>query len=532
MITPQVSHALARRLIWISDSARFNGIHILGGPGSGKSWLMARVICWLDFLRQVPLVVLDPTGGTWASLCAKILRLPEAQQKQAWRRVVYIDMGGRGTHVVPFPLYYRREGDSLATVAQRYLEVVRRMDPALMQASVEGMNAVSRLATYTGMILAALGFQITEAFDLIRAPERWQARFAQARELYPEVQPAIAFFREFVDWPPELRARRADAFLIKLMPFEVEPRMAAMFGGVTGAIDWEEVVSMKKTVILDASHEVNPERRRLKLLWVFLSFVEFLKLRGVAGRLQPVSFVIDEVTQLLGYGSAEHALLAIDLEELVSVIARNFGVWLTISHQSLAQVDGHIRTALMQMGTQVVGVSPNPDDALYLARQFTSYSPHLVKKTEPVWMGVADPNVMHAVSVPTIIDRRAVEYSPDEQFLLAANAFGSLRRFQFLVRTAVREGDLPGRLRRMSIEHVDRNQFPDYRLVAEVERRLMARQGVPVEAVLAEISTRLKRHEPAKKQVAAGATMKEDAHAVPLYTPVEEDEEEILREEA
>ena len=135
---------------------------------------------------------------------------------------------------------------------------------------------------------------------------------------------------------------------------------------------------------------MNPERRRLKLLWSFLSLVEYLKSRGIQGREQPVSLMIDEVTQLAGYGHAEQALLLLDLEELVSVISRNMGVWLTVAHQSLAQLDPRLVNVLMQMGTQIIGVTPNPDDALYLARQFTTYDPYLVKKHEPVWMGMPD----------------------------------------------------------------------------------------------------------------------------------------------
>ena len=52
-----------RKLIWLSDTARLNGIHVMGGPGSGKSRLAGRSICWLDFARGIPLITIDPTGG-------------------------------------------------------------------------------------------------------------------------------------------------------------------------------------------------------------------------------------------------------------------------------------------------------------------------------------------------------------------------------------------------------------------------------------------------------------------------------------
>jgi hypothetical protein len=134
-----------------------------------------------------------------------------------------------------------------------------------------------------------------------------------------------------------------------------------------------------------------------------------------------------------------------------------------------------------------------------------------------------------------------VEYTPEEQLLLVANRLRELHRFEFLVRTATREGDMTGRLRQMSIANLDRNQFPDYALVAEVERRLMARDGVPVQALLAEITARLKRPEPAPKPGSGAATMKGYAHPLPTspqpsspeaHHTTEDEDDETLREKA
>ena len=41
-----VSNHLVGRAAWLGDDARRNGIHLLGGPGSGKSRALGRLLGW------------------------------------------------------------------------------------------------------------------------------------------------------------------------------------------------------------------------------------------------------------------------------------------------------------------------------------------------------------------------------------------------------------------------------------------------------------------------------------------------------
>ena len=41
-----VSENLLPRVAWFSDATRRNGIHLLGGPGSGKSRALGRLLAW------------------------------------------------------------------------------------------------------------------------------------------------------------------------------------------------------------------------------------------------------------------------------------------------------------------------------------------------------------------------------------------------------------------------------------------------------------------------------------------------------
>src|ERR687896_173490 len=55
-----------------------------------------------------------------------------------------------------------------------------KSNPDLFHAQVLGWPPLHRIGVYTGMVLTALGYQITEAEDLLRRPEQWESQFAEA----------------------------------------------------------------------------------------------------------------------------------------------------------------------------------------------------------------------------------------------------------------------------------------------------------------------------------------------------------------
>jgi hypothetical protein len=452
--------------------------------GAGKSRWLGRVLAWQLLLHRIPTIVIDPTGGVVDNFLDKLIRLPREYQEQLWPRVIYVDMSGKGAYTVPFPLYYRlADRDSLYDIAQRYIEVVERLDPYLKTASVQGLNAIIALGTYSGMLLAALGYQITEAQDLIRRPEAWDGRLERALSISPEVKPAVEFLRSFGDLKPDARSRRSESFLSKIQPFIAEPTMAAMFGAAEPGVSWQQVVDGGQIVLLDFRDELNATRRRFKLLWCFRTLVDFFKLRGVAGRNHPVGLVIDEVTQLLGFGAVEHSVMAEDIEELTSVVARNYGVYLAIAHQNLPQLcSERIQKALMAMGIQMIGVQTDPESAQYLASYFVRYQPLKVKRYERVWMS--------DLAGAYVVDLRPIEFTPEEQTLLNSYTFMELGQFEFLVRAPKQEGNLQASLQPLSIGRLDQGLYPDQEMVIQARKLLMKRGWRPVRTVLAEISAR------------------------------------------
>ncbi|CAN5820214.1 hypothetical protein BH24BAC1_BH24BAC1_38520 [soil metagenome] len=481
-------------LQYLTTSALKQGIHVMAGPGAGKSRWLGRVPAWMALIRQEPLVVIDPTGLVIDNLLDKIVRLPLEVQQQLYPRLAYIDAGAQDD-VVPTPLYYRQsKTDTLFEIANRLPSVFERQDPALANAPILGFNALQECAIYAGQIAAALGRQLDFVVDLIDHPGKHKLLLRELLAEHPELQPAVTYFRELMDpTSAKLREKRTGSFKNKLLPFLADPTMLATFAGTKKRLSWQKVIRQRKAVLIDLRQERDPDRRQFKMIWYLKTFTDYIKYRGMAGRGEEVTLILDEISDMLGQRTKEgNSILAEDLEERVTRLGRNFGVNVIVAHQNLSQLDERIQNVLMQMGTQIIGVLPNPDDAVRVARQFLVYDPYWVKKTERVWMKFDPLPILTYFGVselprPKVIDYKFIEFTPEEQLLFLVNKLQSLGRCRFLTKTATGEGDLRGALKKLSIERLDQNQYPNEHILAPLRRQLAQRDGVPVETLLAEI---------------------------------------------
>jgi hypothetical protein len=476
----------------IPASARARGIVCIGAPGVGKSRLFGRRLVWDAYLLEQPQVVFDPIGATIDNFLDTVIRHLPYLTKDAGetdtKRIVYVDMSGRDGYILPFPLYYRLGTErSLWEIAERYLQVIKKNDPSLVTRPIMGWPPLHKVGVYAGMVLTALGYQITEAESLLLHPEQWEARFQQAEARYPTVTRAVSYFRdEYLHLRKSERERVTNPLLDKIFTLSLDQRWRAMFGAREPGITWNEIEKKRQTVLLDFRHVVDTDMRRFQLLWVFSYLYAWIKTRGRSP--QPFGVVIDEFVALTQKVEQGENPVAVELSEFIQQYMRQHQIWLTIGLQSPLQLDAQLQQTVLSLGTYLFGQATTFDAAQLLASAMFLRDPYRVKHYR--WRSVR-------VSPREWAVQEEPEFMPlHEQRELFAQRLMKLKQFQFLLRPAKSEGEITTDVFPISIRTVDLDQetgklhFPHRELLIELRATLAARSGTPVDVLIKEQEAR------------------------------------------
>jgi hypothetical protein len=493
---------LAPRSAHPSRKRRVMGLYLLAGRGTGKSRMLGRKIAFGDFLAGTPQVIFDPVGTTIDNFLDKVLGFlaehPQLAPDGVLERIVYCDLSGKDGVITPWPLYYKLDTErSLLEIAERYLQTIIKSNPDLFHAQVLGWPPLHRIGDYSGIVLAALGYQITEAEELLDNPEAWEAAglFAKAEQVSPEAKRAVAYFRnKYIPMREADRARLTTPFLDKIFTFSLDDTFRAMFGATEPGIKWDEVVQKKQTVLPDFRHEQDEEMLRFKMLWAFDYLYSWIKTRGRQDD-NPFGVIIDEFAHMTQKVVDAANPLAKDLDTFINVYMRQHTIWFTAAHQELYQIDEQLRNTLLSLGTYILGGTSSMESARTLADALFSRDPWWVKYWRPVY----EPRPYWARSRPDDYEPpKEPEFMPlEEQTELFAQRIKNLGRFQFLLRPAVAEGHIGSAVLRLSIQDEDRDkatgeyQFPDSALIQRLRRALAKQSGIPIARLLKEQESRV-----------------------------------------
>jgi hypothetical protein len=433
------------------DDLRLLTTHIVADVGSGKSTLLGRGIAFLDFLRGMPVVLLDNGDGI-DNFLHKFLRAPKAFREANWQRIRYVPLGGLDDYVVPMPLYYRLGDEESSIIAERFVDTIITMNPALQNAQVQGEGAIRDIALPVGIELVQRGWQITEL--------------------------------------PRLADKIAPTLRVQLFPFLENRTNRAIYAADKPGIDWHEVIAKRQIVLLDYRQM---ERPQFALAWVLDMFLKFMQHRGTYQT--PISVIIDELAALKTAQRIANVAFHERWQNILKNIARHHQLWMVLAHQYMGQFDEAMQDLLLSIDTQIIGKTNSIETANTLSRQLTRVDPYKVKrlreqirpKLEQNFDGVSVTRSLFGVQ-EQMVTHEPVEFSISEQLLAGAYDFLNLNRLEFRVYGTPWMG---GEVSIKEVEDVSDLHTPGMQQVlAAVRHKLVERDGRKVTDVLAEIQKR------------------------------------------
>jgi len=466
------------------------GIFIASTRGTGKSTLLGKHIAFSDFHRPtlaecVPVVIIDPVGGTIDNFLDKIAQEDSKTRKKLFERVRYVRISGLDGRVTPWPIFSEiYKGERYSSRAQRLIDVIARVDEDLRTRPMLGMNALSPIAKAAGIVLCALGLGVTEMLSLVSDPKNWEDKLRLVEAEYPE---AVARLRALGALSERDRDMQTSSLRAKLSYFELDGNYRAMFGAITGGINWKEVLDQKLAVLLDFGDIANKELKRFCLLLVYHSFMTYLKHRGAGYEKEPVSFIVDELSDVVG--SKDDELLTQDIDELVNRISRSHGIWFTLATQELFQLPPQIADTVLSAGTVIFGQTSQPAAAEKIARRYYRYDPDWIKKSRSRLGKVPHGMGRFRYDTLEIVGTDDTAFTMAEQINQHAQELLELRKGHFLIGQSLREGELPTRLDPFTTNHLDTRK-PNQKLMVSLRRELMQRDGIREQKLLREIRQR------------------------------------------
>lgn len=482
----------------LEDKYRAGGIHMVAGKGSGKSWTLGRNLAYGDVIRYIPTILIDPEGKTIDYFLDKINQLPSAERDAIIARIRYIDMLGRDGYVTPFPLLcHQSNDDTLQDIAARYIDAIEITDPSLKEgAPVQGMNSVRPLGTSLGMLLYALGLQITEADELLQNISKYEERLENLakHDSTGSLSRAIKYVKEF-------GKSQSMIFRGKSTNFVLDPINRAIFSASQQGIDWGEVVSKRLVVLIDISNK-RPNRfiQAFKMYWVLESLVSYIRETGHT-RKTPISVIIDEISTM--YNAADN-VVSDALNNLSNVVARNNNMWLTLAHQEMYQFEEMAQNTLMSMDFQILGRTSSSETALMYARLYNPVDPNRVKRTENVWVSSPDnfdaygpygENLtFHNGTKHKVIEQKPIPYTFEEQHLLNSYKYRNLKQHEYY-------GRFPpfNTVEKISTLPYNPRADIDTEKIRELKMKLAKQYGRKIEDIEAEIEARLNPPDPPAK---------------------------------
>jgi hypothetical protein len=331
------------RRIGLSIADARQHLHVIGPTGTGKSTLLANLICQ-DIESGRGVVLVEPKGDLVQEVLA---RIPPARLDD----VVVLDPGATDSPVGLNPLLAR--GRSPEVVADHVLAVFHGLYSANWGPRMQDILHASLLT------LARRGDASLCALPALLTNPAVRRRLRAGIDDPIALEPFWAWFEGISE--PE-RQQAIAPVLNKLRPFLLRKSVRTIVGQVEPRFRIDEVFSRRKVVLVSlAKGLIGPEAAALlgALFMAELWQAILGRARLPVERRQTVTVYADEFQ--------DYVHLPTDMADALAQ-ARGLGVGLTLAHQHLAQLPGNLKAAVLANARSRVCFQLAGEDAQLMAR--------------------------------------------------------------------------------------------------------------------------------------------------------------------
>jgi hypothetical protein len=241
--------------------------------------------------------------------------------------------------------------------------------------------------------------------------------------------------------------------------------------------------------------------KELKLFWVWNSLMEYIQSRGAGGRYKPpLAVVIDELSYFVRGQQLNTEVITEEFREFVQVRRRNANVLVTCATQERSELPREMQSVSLQLPSHLYGATANPETALENANRWFRKEPKRMRARGRLyllqvheWTVPRTSRVEHShwlTSLEQIVDETPPAYMTyDEQEYEDSRRFLELPKGEWLFGKSPAEGVPPTELEHITTAKLDAGQWIREDVVAEIRRRLMQQQGIPVSSLLSELAS-------------------------------------------
>ena len=322
----------------VNHSERVTHTYVAGITGKGKSKLLEHIL-FQDITEGRGCGVLDPHSDLIEDLLHYLQSRPQKAEAH-WGRILYFDPS-RTDYLLPFNVL--DSGFSPYETAQNVVEAFRRTWP----------RALSEAPRFSNIVTVSVLTLIANRLTLVELPRLLtDTGFRDGLLERVDDQEIIAFWRDrYEKWGRET-PRMIESVLNKVTAFTLNPQLKLILGATENRLNFRHIMDEGKVLLVDLGRSDSETRRLLGSLIVTGIEQAARSRKDVKGTRRPFYFCIDEFQDFSANDGAAQTLAQILSE------SRKFGLYLTLAHQTLAQISERMKGALGNIQMKVIfGVS-------------------------------------------------------------------------------------------------------------------------------------------------------------------------------